>query len=106
MTSHAILQGTPLPLLYKLLTSEDIEACIAAVNMLHALVCFEAGEALSRQQQAMALYGNGAILLQLATRVQPMCVPQTDSTTDTQQLSPMLSLLTSIAEGRATAAAP
>ena len=96
---YVCLQGALLPLLYKLLTANDTEACIAAVNMLHVLVCTEEQNLLAKQQLAISLYGNGAILLYMATKVQQMCAAHQHSQADQQELSLMLSLLGLIAQG-------
>lgn len=65
--------------------------------MLQALVN-NVGEGQLQQQQAIALYGNGAILLFLATKVQQLCVVPL-SHQDRQELRHMLHLLISVAGG-------
>ena len=84
-------------MLYKLLVSDDTQARIAAVNMLQALVS-GTGERQLYQQQAVALYGDGAILLYLTTKVQQLCITSASGQAR-KELGHMLQLLASVAQG-------
>lgn len=102
LPSHlqACVQGSPCALLYKMLTAGDYQARIAAIRMLQSLVHTALGEHRAAQKSAVALYGNGAILMYLKLRLQQLYI-ELPSPQAAQELDHVLQLLAFAAEGDA-----
>ncbi len=92
------MQSSCLPVVYKMLTAEDKGAQQAAVKMLTCL-CQVDAQWQQQEQLAIAMFGNGAILLSLVERVQSACHQRKLSATRASELSSVLNLVSLITGG-------
>lgn len=80
-----------------MLTADDTQARVAAVNILQALVD-DIGERRAAQQQSVAMYGNGAILIYAKIKVQQLCMEHSNAQAR-QELEHVMHFLTDAADG-------